>query len=421
MNLIELKQINKHFAGQPILKDIDLVVEEGDFMTFLGPSGCGKTTTLRVIAGLENPERGVVRIGGATVADGDKLEFVPPAKRGLNLVFQNYALWPHMTVMDNVAFGLVMKKMPKAEIRQKVEATLEKLHILPYKDRYPSELSGGQQQRVAIARAIVTEPRILLLDEPLSNLDAKLRVEMRSELKRLHRELNTTVIYVTHDQAEALTLSTKVAVFFEGRLLQVDTPRNLYRRPQHLRIADFIGNPKINFLSARYAQTTDAEGYACIDSPLGRLWLDGLIPEGLGEITLALRPEDLVISREPVKDATPFQVYSVLPAGSETLIQLQSGDTQLLVKEIGESEYPLDSTVWVHIDRQKVLAYDNQSGELLSPEPSAGESTPKALSDVTPKHGTPAHAAAPSLSEPPPASGSAQNKDGLTSTTAISG
>lgn len=421
MNLIELKQINKHFAGQPILKNIDLVVEEGDFMTFLGPSGCGKTTTLRVIAGLENPERGVVRIGGATVADGDKLQFVPPAKRGLNLVFQNYALWPHMTVMDNVAFGLVMKKMPKAEIRQKVEATLEKLHILPYKDRYPSELSGGQQQRVAIARAIVTEPRILLLDEPLSNLDAKLRVEMRSELKRLHRELNTTVIYVTHDQAEALTLSTKVAVFFEGRLLQVDTPRNLYRRPQHLRIADFIGNPKINFLPASYAQDAGAAGSACIDSPLGRLLLDGLIPEGTGEVTLALRPEDLVISHEPVKDAIPFHVYSVLPAGSETLIQLQSGDTQLLVKEIGESDYPLDSTVWVHIDRHKLLVYDSRSGELLSQEPPAGKTALEAVPNAASKHGTPASAAAPSLSGGTQLSGSAQDKDGLRSAAAISG
>lgn len=370
MNLIELKQIHKRFAGQPILKNIDLIVEEGDFMTFLGPSGCGKTTTLRVIAGLENPEGGVVRIGGTTVADGDKLQFVAPAKRGLNLVFQNYALWPHMTVMDNVAFGLTMKKLPKAEIRQKVEATLAKLHILPYKDRYPSELSGGQQQRVAIARAIVTEPRILLLDEPLSNLDAKLRVEMRSELKRLHRELNTTVIYVTHDQSEALTLSTKVAVFFEGSLLQVDTPRNLYRRPQHLRIADFIGNPKINFLPAVYARSVNGAPTACIDSPLGRLNLDGLLPEGAGAVTLALRPEDVGISREPLAGATPFQVYSVLPAGSETLIELQNGDTRLLVKEIGESDYPLDETVWVNVDRQKLLVYDTEGGGLLSLEPS---------------------------------------------------
>lgn len=366
MNLIELKQINKQFAGQPILKNIDLVVEEGDFMTFLGPSGCGKTTTLRVIAGLENPEGGIVRIGGTTVADGDKLQFVPPAKRGLNLVFQNYALWPHMTVMENVAFGLQMKKLPKPEIRAKVEATLGKLHILDYKDRYPSELSGGQQQRVAIARAIVTEPRILLLDEPLSNLDAKLRVEMRSELKRLHRELNTTVIYVTHDQSEALTLSTKVAVFSEGRLLQVDTPRNLYRRPQHVKIADFIGNPKINLLPASYSQENEGTGSTRIDSPLGSISLEGLIPPGKGKVTLAVRPEDMTISHEPTGQAAPFQIYAVLPAGSETLIQLQSGNTQLLVKEIGEQDYVLDSIVWLDIDPRKLLVYDGESGELLS-------------------------------------------------------
>lgn len=229
MNAIELRQIHVHVQRKHILKGIDLTIEEGDFVTLLGPSGCGKTTLLRTIAGLQKLNEGMVVISGNRVADGSLAYHLDPAKRGVSLVFQSYALWPHMTVFDNVAFGLQVRKQPKAEVRRSVMAALDKMRISELADRYPGELSGGQQQRVAIARAIVTSPSILLLDEPLSNLDAKLRTEMRAELKRLHRELGTTIVYVTHDQHEAITLSTKVAVFFGGELVQADTPRELYR------------------------------------------------------------------------------------------------------------------------------------------------------------------------------------------------
>ena len=364
MGLIELKQVSKTFDGNPVLKSLNLQVEEGDFMTFLGPSGCGKTTTLRMIAGLEHPENGQIYIGGKQVDDGAAGYHKASADRGLSLVFQSYALWPHMSVFDNVAFGLTLTKQPKAVIRSKVDGALEKMRILHLAERYPSELSGGQQQRVAIARAIVTEPRILLLDEPLSNLDAKLRMEMRSELKRLHRELKTTIIYVTHDQVEALTLSTKIAVFFQGELVQVDTPKELYRNPATLQVADFIGNPSINFVEAAPAASPKG-GTLMTSSGLGRLEVSCESAPGK-ELVLAVRPEDITVWPEPQANGICCSVTSVFPAGSETLLQLQTGEVQLMAKLLGQVELELNSEVWITIPLEKVNVYDADSGRLLS-------------------------------------------------------
>lgn len=363
MSRIELKKVNKYFDNNHILKNIDLVIDDGDFMTLLGPSGCGKTTTLRVITGLENPEEGIITIGGKEVVNGTNRYYAPASKRGLNLVFQSYALWPHMTVYENVAFGLAINKVPKQEIRTKVEMSLDKMRILKYKDRYPSELSGGQQQRVAIARAIVTEPKILLLDEPLSNLDAKLRLEMRAELKRLHRDLNTTIIYVTHDQVEALTLSTKIAVFFEGDLVQLDTPRGIYRHPADVRVADFIGNPKINFVDATSSYDN---GYLMAKSSLGTMRLPFHEPHQ-GEVVMAIYPEDIHISPVQSDGAIPCSVYSILPAGSETLAQLTvNGSTSLLAKYMGDADYPIGSDVWITFPKEKINVYDKASQKLIS-------------------------------------------------------
>ncbi|WP_282943271.1 ABC transporter ATP-binding protein [Paenibacillus sp. RC67] len=374
MGLIELKQVSKTFDGNLVLKSLDLQVEEGDFMTFLGPSGCGKTTTLRMIAGLEHPENGLIYIDGKQVDDGAVGYHKASSDRGLSLVFQSYALWPHMSVFDNVAFGLTLTKQSKAVIRSKVEGALEKMRILNLADRYPSELSGGQQQRVAIARAIVTEPRILLLDEPLSNLDAKLRMEMRSELKRLHRELKTTIIYVTHDQVEALTLSTKIAVFFQGELVQVDTPKELYRNPATLQVADFIGNPSINFVKAVPVGSLK-DGKLMTSSGLGRLEVSCESLASGKELMLALRPEDITVGPAPQANGIRCSVTSVFPAGSETLLQLQTGDVQLMAKLLGQAELDLNSEVWITIPLEKVNVYDAGSGSLLSrySSPSAEE------------------------------------------------
>jgi len=362
MSRIELKQINKYFGNNQVLKNINFVIEDGDFLTLLGPSGCGKTTTLRIITGLEDPEEGIVTIGGKEVVNGENRHYVPSAKRDLSLVFQSYALWPHMTVFDNVAFGLTVKKVPRAQIRPKVEAALKKLKIFDYQDRFPSELSGGQQQRVSIARAIVTEPKILLLDEPLSNLDSKLRLEMRAELKRLHQELNTTIIYVTHDQVEALTLSTKIAVFFNGEIAQLDEPRNIYRKPASLQVAEFVGNPQINLIQAAAGMQ---EGLLVTESSLGSITFSCREIQS-DRVVLAVYPEDIQMYEQPVKNGIACKVFSVLPAGSETLTQLELEDgTILLAKTMGECVHPIGLPLWISFPSEQINVYEGQSGQLI--------------------------------------------------------
>lgn len=352
MGNIKLMNIHKQFGQFQALKGIDLTIENGEFMTLLGPSGCGKTTFLRILAGLENPTEGRITIDDKEIVCISKRLSLPAAERNLNLVFQSYALWPHLTVFENVAFGLQIKKMPKKIIKQKVQETLERLQIAHLIDRSPGELSGGQQQRVAIARAIVTEPKILLLDEPLSNLDAKLRIEMRSELKRLHHELQTTIVYVTHDQVEALTLSTRIAVFFEGELIQVDTPQRLYNTPQDLRVAQFIGNPTVNCIEAHVNNDQ-----LKLDTPLGTFLYDSTI--GAPTVTLTINPENIEIVEASVEGAVEAEVYSVLPAGSETYIQVKVPqlNTILSIKEIGEAMYEIGHTVWIktNVDRLSVF------------------------------------------------------------------
>ena len=368
MGRIELKNINKYYGKNHVLKDINLIAEEGDFLTLLGPSGCGKTTTLRVIAGLEKPQTGEIFLDGKQIVNAGEQFYVDPGKRGMDLVFQSYALWPHMTVFDNVAFGLVVKKMPSVVIKQKVMAALDRMRIGSYSQRYPSELSGGQQQRVAIARAIVSGAKVLLLDEPLSNLDAKLRVEMRSELKRLHHDLGTTIVYVTHDQVEALTMSTKIAIFFEGVLEQVASPMELYQNPFSLRVADFIGNPKINFISAKAEKMPDG---IQITSPLGNFLakpelLTNAVPRDVTfDCILGIRPEKVTISTSSIPGAIKASVYSVQPAGSETIINLKVAGESLLVKELGIKNYRMDQDVYISYEPGKANVFEKAGGRLV--------------------------------------------------------
>jgi len=247
---LTLSNISKRFGEVVAVDDLNLDVEPGSFLTLLGPSGCGKTTVLRCIAGLEEPDEGEIRIGDRIVFSRAEGLLVPPGKRGLGLVFQSYALWPHMTVFQNVAFGLELQKLDKNEIAHRVQESLADLQMAGMEERYPHEMSGGQQQRVAVARMLAARPDVFLMDEPLSNLDARLRMDMRVELKRLHRASGATTIYVTHDQLEALTMSTQIAVMCRGQLFQVGTPDEIYRQPANLFVADFIGSPKINLLEA---------------------------------------------------------------------------------------------------------------------------------------------------------------------------
>ena len=367
MSKIVLTGINKYYGTNRVLKDVDLTIEDGEFMTLLGPSGCGKTTTLRVIAGLEKPQSGSIVMDGKRIVNAAESFFAPPAKRGLNLVFQSYALWPHMTVFDNVAFGLRVKHTPKDEIKKLVESALSRMQIGEYAGRYPSELSGGQQQRVAIARAIATPVELLLLDEPLSNLDAKLRVDMRSELKRLHEEMGTTIIYVTHDQVEALTLSTRIAVFFNGHIEQVASPMSLYQNPASVRIAEFIGNPKINLTGGKAKRT---EAGLEVESAFGNFTFQksdctDKIPDGTFDCRIGFRPEEVTLSRTAFKGAVECRVYSSMPAGSETLIRLSVAGESFLAKRLGIRHYKADETVYASTAPEKLNVFDASSGVLV--------------------------------------------------------
>ena len=367
MSKIILTGINKYYGTNRVLKDVDLTIEDGEFMTLLGPSGCGKTTTLRVIAGLEKPQSGSIVMDGKRIVNAAESFFAPPAKRGLNLVFQSYALWPHMTVFDNVAFGLRVKHTPKDEIKKLVESALSRMQIGEYAGRYPSELSGGQQQRVAIARAIATPVELLLLDEPLSNLDAKLRVDMRSELKRLHEEMGTTIIYVTHDQVEALTLSTRIAVFFNGHIEQVASPMSLYQNPASVRIAEFIGNPKINLTGGKAKRT---EAGLEVESAFGNFAFQksdctDALPQGTFDCRIGFRPEEVTVSRTASKGAVECRVYSSMPAGSETLIRLSVAGESFLAKRLGIRHYKADETVYAAIESEKLNVFDASSGALV--------------------------------------------------------
>ena len=370
MSQIVLKNIDKFYGSNHVLKNLNLTVNDGEFMTLLGPSGCGKTTTLRVIAGLEKPQNGTIEMDGHLVVNAKELYFEDPGKRGMNLVFQSYALWPHMTVFQNVAFVLNVQKVPKEETKRRVMDALERMRIEQYADRYPSELSGGQQQRVAIARAIVSQPKVLLLDEPLSNLDAKLRIDMRSEIKRLHHEMGTTIVYVTHDQVEALTMSTRIAIFFEGELEQVAAPMDLYQNPISLRVADFIGNPRINFVEGQAKRGED--GGLVVTSSLGRMSFtadcltDELPAQSSFDVVLGIRPEKIGICCQEGDGAIPASVYATQPAGSETTIHLKMGDDSVvLAKEMGIRNYAVDQVVHVKIAPDKLNVFAKDTGRLI--------------------------------------------------------
>jgi len=283
MSSITIKNLTKAFGDVVVLKEFSEEFKNGEFITLLGPSGCGKTTMLRIIAGFEKPTTGEVLIDNKVVSSADV--FVPPEKREIGMVFQSYAVWPHMNVFDNVAYPLKIQKLPKDEIKKKVEAILEIVHLSQYADRMPNQLSGGQQQRVALGRAPVAEPKLLLLDEPLSNLDAKLRESMRYEIKEIQRRLGITVVYVTHDQVEAMTMSDRVFVINRGVIQQIGSPIEIYRHPANQFVADFVG--KVNFLRG-----TVREGKIVLKGIDQSLPYDGPIT---GDVVVAIRPENIRI------------------------------------------------------------------------------------------------------------------------------
>jgi ABC-type sugar transport system ATPase subunit len=285
---------------------------------------------------------------------------IPSGKRRVGMVFQSYALWPHMAVYDNVGFGLWLQKVPRKQAREHVDKVLQDLDMAGLGERYPSELSGGQQQRVAVARLLATKPPVFLMDEPLSNLDARLRLDMRSELKRLHYQLGVTTVYVTHDQTEAMTMATRVVVIAGGRIQQIDAPQQIYRKPANIFTAEFIGMPRINSFPAKIALRNGAYWLEMDDINIPLPW-----NPAQKEVTAAIRPEDITICTEPVENSPEFQIYAVLPSGPEIYVQIKRGNRIIMIRENRQLDLQMDQPVWLKIDPAAVNLYDSQSGLLI--------------------------------------------------------
>jgi ABC-type sugar transport system ATPase subunit len=355
---IVIKNLTKRFGNVAAVNNVSLSIEPGSFLTLLGPSGCGKTTLLRCIAGLEEPDEGEIYIGDKLVFSRAKGISLPAGSRDLGLMFQNYALWPHMTVYKNITFALEIRKMSKQEMDQRVKEALAYVQMDGYENRYPREMSGGQQQRIALARILAYRPRVFLMDEPLSNLDARLRMDMRAELKHMHHLAGATTIYVTHDQVEALTMSSNIAVMRQGVIQQLDTPDRVYHYPSNIFVADFIGNPKVNLLDGT------VNGENCVQIADFKIPMDTHSARS-GQTVVAVRPEDVLVSTKPEAEAVEFKAYSVLPAGADSTIVARRGDTEITVKVMGISKIHMDERIWLKFDPESLNLYDKESGNLM--------------------------------------------------------
>ncbi|HDD24809.1 MAG TPA: ABC transporter ATP-binding protein [Chloroflexi bacterium] len=361
---IQVKNVRKTFGKVNAVWDIDLTVHDREFVVLLGPSGCGKTTLLRCIAGLEQVDQGRIYIGQRDVTD------LPPKQRQIAMVFQNYAVFPHLTVFENVAFGLRMQHKPKDEIKKRVQAAAELLHIEELLDRYPAQLSGGQRQRVAVARAIAVDALVLLMDEPLSNLDALLRLEMRAELKRLLQEIEATTLYVTHDQVEALSLGDRIAVMRSGQILQYDTPLNVYDKPANLFIGGFIGNPPMNFLDGE-VRTEDDQ--VVVHTGGGDIYPPsdvGAMLSRLKEpsVLVGIRAENIETLPAPTKGALQAEVLVVEPLGSHNLITMQLGPEQVKVNTSADFKAQPGQALWLRLNIDKICWIEKATGRAMYPD-----------------------------------------------------
>jgi multiple sugar transport system ATP-binding protein len=351
---VQFTDVRKSFGAVPVIKGVDIGIEDGEFVILVGPSGCGKSTLLRMLAGLENISAGTIRIGNKVV------NTVPPKDRDIAMVFQNYALYPHMTVADNMAFSLKLKGTPKEERDRRVNAAAEILGLAHLLERYPRQLSGGQRQRVAMGRAIVRDPQVFLFDEPLSNLDAKLRVAMRAEIKELHQRLQTTTVYVTHDQIEAMTMADKIVVMHDGIVEQIGAPLELYDKPANLFVAGFIGSPAMNMIRGRL----DPENRTVFVAEDGtRLPVADYGPGNVGhDLVYGLRPE--FISLDPA--GLPAEVVVIEPTGYEThmIVKLGGGEANCVFRERVQARP--GEAINIAIDADRVHLFDADSGKRLS-------------------------------------------------------
>ncbi|TNC63091.1 ABC transporter ATP-binding protein [Rubellimicrobium roseum] len=357
MASVEFIDVRKSFGAHPVLKGIDITIADGEFVILVGPSGCGKSTLLRTLAGLENISAGEIRINGRPV------NTLPPKERDIAMVFQNYALYPHLTVAENMGFSLMLKKTPKAEIATQVRPAAEILGLTHLLDRYPRQLSGGQRQRVAMGRAIVRDPQVFLFDEPLSNLDAKLRVAMRSEIKELHQRLGTTIIYVTHDQIEAMTMADRIVVMQDGRVEQIGTPLDLYDRPVNQFVAGFIGSPAMNFIEGRLApdgsRFVAADGTA-LPLPAGT---DVASRTAAGRaLVYGLRPESV---RLDPAGGVPAQVVVTEPTGAETQVSARLASTGVICVFRERIAARPGEIIHVSVDTSATHLFDAETGQRL--------------------------------------------------------
>jgi multiple sugar transport system ATP-binding protein len=354
MAAVELRSVRKTFGATEIIHGVSIDIADGEFVVLVGPSGCGKSTLLRLIAGLEEISAGEISIGGRVVNN------LPPKSRDIAMVFQNYALYPHMSVFDNMAFSLKLAKLPQPEIETKVGRAAEILGLMPYLGRYPRQLSGGQRQRVAMGRAIVRDPQVFLFDEPLSNLDAKLRVQMRSEIKELHQRLHSTSVYVTHDQIEAMTMGDRIVVMRDGMVEQIGTPLDLYDKPVNPFVAGFIGSPAMNFIEGAFA----ANGAHAVTATDG-VKLPSLVKGEPGrKVIYGVRPEHLTLAGSD--QGLAAEVVLVEPTGAETLIvaQIGSARVQALFKE--RHRFRPGDRIWLRPDTGAVHLFDAEGGHRLS-------------------------------------------------------
>jgi multiple sugar transport system ATP-binding protein len=351
------------FGSHIAVQDLNLAVAEGEFLVLVGPSGCGKTTTLRMLAGLEQPSFGAIEIRGRAV------NRVPPRDRNIALVFQSYALYPHMTVRQNLGFGLRCRRVRRSETRERVAAIADTLELAPLLDRRPSQLSGGQRQRVALGRALIRDPEVFLMDEPLSNLDASLRLQMRGELARLHRQLGATIVYVTHDQTEAMTMGSRIAIMRDGVLQQVDSPQRVYDHPANAFVAGFVGSPKMNLVPGRLVS---------VDGEMALDWVGGLLPlsgpisaaarqSSSPEVTVGIRSEDLLPLAHSTGEATiRSRVEVVEPLGSETLVTVCAERDVRLVARLGPRvSVSVDEHVHLSYSHDHLHLFDAVTGENL--------------------------------------------------------
>ena len=358
--MLELNKIRKSYDGVTILDNISLSIESGEILSILGPSGCGKTTTIRMISGLEDIS------GGEILIDGEDVIGKKPKDRGVSMIFQSYAIWPHMTVFDNIAYPLKLQKVPKDEIKKRVTAAAEATDIVGLLNRYPAQMSGGQRQRVAVSRAIVVKPKIFLMDEPLSNLDAKLRVSMRTELKNIHIQQNSTSIFVTHDQSEAMSLADRIVVMYKGRIEQIGTPMEVYQDSATRFVAEFIGTPPTNFFVTKIEKTAD--GLMAVNDDIHYLvpdsLKDALLPYAGKEVDLGVRPEyiDLSFSMERTKGYLCDTVIDfVEPQGSHAILITKIGGNEVKIHTTTCMEMAPKTNVALNVKDDKVMFFDRDT------------------------------------------------------------